>query len=134
MKDLLVFVYGSLKRGNRLSMDRINGAEFVGKAMTTKPIYNMTDLGAFPAVYPDLQGYIINGEVFKVTSEVLKTLDTIEGYPDFYTRTLISTSLGMAWMYVIEDIELYSYTTRSTIVNVNNTLTWYPKYVDTLVE
>jgi gamma-glutamylcyclotransferase (GGCT)/AIG2-like uncharacterized protein YtfP len=134
MKDLLVFVYGTLKRGNRLSLNLVDGAEFVGKAMTTEPVYNMTDLGAFPAVYPDLQGYNIKGEVFKVTPAVLETLDMIEGYPDFYTRTLISTSLGEAWMYVIEDIDIYSHNTKSTIVNVNDTLTWYPKYVDTLVE
>jgi len=134
MKDTLVFVYGTLKRGNRLSLDSVDGAEFVGKASTINPEYNMVDFGAFPAVYSDLQGCKIKGEVFKVTTEVFKTLDTIEGYPDFYSRELIETTMGKAWMYLIKDIDLYQYQVEPAIVNVNNELLWCPNQVDTLVD
>lgn len=99
-----VFVYGTLKKGNTLrGIDKFGDAEFVGNATTTKSDYNMYTLGAFPAVTMNGE-HSVTGEVWEVDQETFQVLDQIEGYPDFYDRSIISTTAGDAWMYHITDI------------------------------
>jgi gamma-glutamylcyclotransferase (GGCT)/AIG2-like uncharacterized protein YtfP len=98
-----VFVYGTLKSGGELrGLDRFgDGATIVGKAKTTYPDYEMSDLGAFPGVF--LNGtFHIQGEVWEVDEDVMQDLDAIEGYPDFYKRQVTHTTEGKAWMYYLE--------------------------------
>jgi gamma-glutamylcyclotransferase (GGCT)/AIG2-like uncharacterized protein YtfP len=104
-----IFVYGTLKRGDRhRGLDQwADGSEFVGEAVTTKPLYSLYDLGAFPAA--NLQGDShISGEVWRVDDRTMRDLDRIEGYPAFYKRTQIETTQGTAWMYHIPDIKNYN--------------------------
>ena len=101
-KDILVFTYGTLKRGFRYYNMYLNGS--IGKSeylydATTKGI--MYDLGAYPAVNIDEDG-IIHGEVFKIEPKVLAALDYLEGYPQFYNRSQVELSTGdKAWIYHI---------------------------------
>lgn len=60
----------------------------------------MYDLGDYPAVI-EHGSSAIHGEVYKITSDLLTKLDNLEGYPDYYHRILIESSLGFVWMYVL---------------------------------
>lgn len=106
----MVFVYGSLKMGfpNHRVLQRANG-RFVGTHVTD-PNFTMVSLHAFPGVV--LGGETpITGEVYEV--DTLDPLDSLEGYPSFYTRGLISTPYGHAWMY--------------TLANRHSNIDQYPK-------
>jgi gamma-glutamylcyclotransferase (GGCT)/AIG2-like uncharacterized protein YtfP len=78
-----VFVYGTLKRNQRLAwvMDK---SEFLGPAMTLRRDFDMLSCGHFPAVVPGT--FRILGEVYRVNEKTLKQLDFIERVPQFYQR------------------------------------------------
>lgn len=99
-----VFVYGTLKSGQSRSMTTMPGATYVGDAATAESEFEMIDLGSFPAV---LLGGInrVAGEVWAVDDETLNILDSIEGFPHFYKRTLVDTTQGQAWIYYLENNE-----------------------------
>jgi gamma-glutamylcyclotransferase (GGCT)/AIG2-like uncharacterized protein YtfP len=111
MSKTRVFVYGTLKKGNsQRGLDLWgDGVEFVGNALTAKPVYSLYDLGAFPAVSINGKSHIL-GEVWAIDTRIMNDLDNIEGYPAFYKRTQINTTLGSAWIYHVPDIESYNAT------------------------
>jgi len=90
--DSFIFVYGTLKRGDgnyfRLLHNK-KGAEFVDEAITIKT-YSMIQSG-IPYVSKNDTKHKSNiqGEVFKVSDEVLYSLDMLEGHPDWYYREKI---------------------------------------------
>ncbi len=87
--EILVFVYGSLKRGFQNYYGLLDGhigtSEFLFEGKTKGEMY---DLGAFPAVNVNGEGEV-HGEVFKVDRRVLRALDRLEGYPSFYNRSKV---------------------------------------------
>ena len=111
-----VFVYGSLKKGNKnRGMQHFPNAVFKGIARTKRALFRMIDLGAFPGVliaeddgseYIE-QGYQIAGEVYSVNREDLDSLDQIEGVPFFYDRQQINTTLGTVHMYILPNTGEY---------------------------
>lgn len=85
MSNQYVFVYGTLL-SNESNAGFLKDSRLVGKAIVPGELYN---LGPYPAAWnvgmnPD--GPFIQGEVWKVTPEVLESLDRLEG-----TRDLINT-------------------------------------------
>ena len=94
-----VFVYGTLKRGQR-NFSYLRGARFIGYHVTEK-LYSMYEFGGYPAVCRDGRHAII-GEVYRVGNRRFGILDAFESYPDFYQRIEIETRWGKAWMYVVE--------------------------------
>ena len=95
-----VFVYGTLKRGQR-NDHYLHAAEFIGH-FTTTSVYSMYVFDDYPAVC--LQGrHAIFGEVYHVSDEQFGLLDELEWYPDFYQRIEIPTDFGVAWMYIVRD-------------------------------
>lgn len=92
-----VFVYGTLKKGHG-NHRLLRNAEFLGRAYVEGP-WKMTNLGAFPAVIPSTERARVFGEVYLVNTEILASLDILEGYPHFYTRTKVETPYSKAWMY-----------------------------------
>ena len=94
-----VFVYGTLKRGQR-NFHFLEQAEFVG-SFDTQSIYSMYDFEGYPAVCID-GVHAIEGEVFHVTDEEFRMLDELEWYPHFYQRIEIPTAYGEAWMYIVK--------------------------------
>lgn len=46
----------------------------------------------------DSEGNILL-DVFMVDANVMKSLDSLEGYPSFYNRKQVSTKFGKAWVY-----------------------------------
>ena len=102
MKTSLVFVYGTLLRGegNHRLLSR---ARFVGPARTA-PTYRMHSLGGFPGVVAGGSQSIV-GEVFEVNEAELAALDRLESHPRFYRRTPIQLADGT-------DAETYLLTQR----------------------
>jgi gamma-glutamylaminecyclotransferase len=100
----IVFVYGTLLR-NEPNHTLLEGSDFLGEAHTL-PLYTLFDLGSFPAMAEGGETSV-RGEVFRVSQEVLDSLDALEGHPDWYKRTQISLISGMlAEGYLIERSEL----------------------------
>lgn len=94
-----VFVYGTLKRGQRNS-HFMHCAEFLGQHRTEKN-YSMYEFENYPAVCP--QGsQAIKGEVYHISDRQFKMLDELEWYPRFYQRIEIPTDWGNAWMYIVK--------------------------------
>lgn len=101
-----VAVYGSLRKGmgnNRLLGD----SKCLGVTTTDMP-FAMYSLGGFPMVTFGDRVCPIVVEVYECSSEVLQTLNYLEGYRgeggnNFYDRSLVATPLGEAYIYHIED-------------------------------
>jgi gamma-glutamylcyclotransferase (GGCT)/AIG2-like uncharacterized protein YtfP len=92
-----VFVYGTLKKGHG-NHRLLRNSEFLGRAVVHGQ-WQMADLGAFPAVVDAASVGPVFGEVYLIDAEVFASLDLLEGYPTFYTRTKVGTPYGRAWMY-----------------------------------
>jgi gamma-glutamylcyclotransferase (GGCT)/AIG2-like uncharacterized protein YtfP len=97
--DVLVFVYGSLKRGmahhNQLQGARWQGdAELAGLALH--------DLGPFPMAVDDAGAdQPLRGELYSVSAALLEQLDRFEGAPRLYERQWRTLSDGRGvWVYV----------------------------------
>ena len=109
-KPIIVFVYGSLKRG-LYNYSLLSESNFISKGETLDR-YGMLDIGSFPGLNKEANVSTIKGELFEVTEEVFQTLDRLEGYPTFYTREMIQVDLGdatiSAWCYFISDPNKYS--------------------------
>lgn len=110
----LVFVYGSLRRGNVGAMSiRFPDSEFIGNAQVNGSLY---DLGAYPGLLLDESSSLINGEVYEVDDETLHELDQFELSSDYlrkqveiYIDTEQKTCSITCWTYVPEyDAEFYS--------------------------
>ncbi|HYW93547.1 MAG TPA: gamma-glutamylcyclotransferase family protein [Gammaproteobacteria bacterium] len=90
-----VFVYGTLRRGGRnhhtLAGSRRLGSRGLG------PGFTMLDLGACPGV---IEGgnRSVTGEVYRVPARLWPRLDALEDYPDVYTRRVVRTPFGPAWI------------------------------------
>lgn len=103
MKEQLLAVYGTLKRGygnNRL----LNTSEFVGEDII-KTDMTMISMGGFPGLV-DTPGVKndIHIEVFKVTSQdVAERIDGLEGYPGWYNKKEVDTVYGPAKIYFFEE-------------------------------
>lgn len=99
MQATLLFVYGTLKRGER-NYFRIADQKFVSEA-TTAPKYRVFDLGPYPGLVRDGEkGLAVRGEVFAVSECALAELDDFEGVPTAFVRELIEVEgYGEVWAY-----------------------------------
>ncbi len=85
MAKIIVFVYGTLKRGQR-NHCLLQDEEFLGQARTL-PRYRLYDCGRYPALVHDpVNGVALFGEVWRVGDEVLRRMDAYEGAPELYSR------------------------------------------------
>lgn len=97
---ICVFVYGTLKRGQRNS-HLLTRAEYLGEFDTLNE-YTMYEIEDYPAV--SIGGASsIQGEIYVVTSAEFSALDKLELCPDYYQRIIIETHYGEAWMYVLSE-------------------------------
>lgn len=74
---MIIFVYGTLRRGNLLSC-YLQRAEFIGEAQTVCAEFRMFCNGSYPYVIRVEDGYKISGELYRVDSDLLECLDEIE--------------------------------------------------------
>ena len=106
-KGDFIFVYGTLRRGERADLGKKAsnfGVVPVGLDEINGRMYHM---GAFPAVKAESGEFdsskpVVTGEVFLVTdTSIMAVLDAYEGYPNLYTRLKTSTRGGrLVWVYV----------------------------------
>ncbi len=103
MSPVLVFVYGSLKRGFR-HHDVLGQAVFL-RELRTAPGFRLVRYGQYPALVPapDAPGSVA-GELYQVDSGDLPRLDKFEDVPDLYQRDSILLEDGTpAEAYVISE-------------------------------
>lgn len=98
MIETFVFVYGSLKKGS-YNHNLLLNSEFISQHITEQK-YTMVDIGMYPAVIQS-GNTAICGEIYKVEKNVLRALDELEGFPDYYDRILTPTKFGESWMYIL---------------------------------
>ena len=107
-----VFVYGTLKRGRGNHITYLASARFVGEAHTTES-FMMFGHG-FPLARLPNKGdnywfaAKVKGEIFEVSMDELRHLDSLEGHPSFYKRTLTAVDEypeAKVWMYHWNDSE-----------------------------
>jgi gamma-glutamylcyclotransferase (GGCT)/AIG2-like uncharacterized protein YtfP len=97
-----IFVYGSLLSGlhnNRL----LQGANLIGKDVIKG--FRMYSMGSFPAIFKSTDDISIKGEVWEIDSpERATALDSLEGYPHFYNREVVTTKGDIVtWVYFVEN-------------------------------
>lgn len=101
-----VFVYGTLRMGHG-NNHLLHKAKFLGEATTNGLMYSMGYI-PFVSLKHKSNENIVHGEVYEIDEDILQRLDRLEGYyparPDhsFYNRSLVSTSLGDAYIYHID--------------------------------
>lgn len=84
----VLFVYGTLKRGERANR-LLAGQTYLGPA-TTAPRYRLVDLGDHPGMIPDAAaGLSVTGELWEVSECCLDELDDYEGCPVDYVRGIV---------------------------------------------
>lgn len=84
--DYLVFVYGTLRRGEP-NYRLLEGSMCLG-IVKTEPRFNLIDLQHFPGLIPG-GNTSVTGELFTVDNATLHRLDRLEGHPTFYRREKI---------------------------------------------
>lgn len=124
-KTELVFVYGSLKRGFG-NNGVIANQQFVGEAVTEDSVWSMVSLGGFPGVINGNKK--ISGEVWSVNERGMRGLDALEGNGHFYTREVVNTDHGPAWMYVLPSEEFSGRDKTNVLVDDNGVETWAREY------
>ena len=100
MNKHLVFIYGSLRRGNAQSMSvRFSKSKFITDAKVTGSLY---DLGPYPGLLHNESNSLVIGEVYEVDDELLNKLDDFEE-SSHYLRKQVEISLGTdrktGWTY-----------------------------------
>ena len=89
MANIILFVYGTLKRGQR-NHRLLTGQEFVAPARTL-PHYRLYDTGSYPCLVEDANnGVAVGGEVYRVDESLLPRLDELEGAPKLFRRAQIA--------------------------------------------
>ncbi|MDQ1592261.1 MAG: hypothetical protein QOG71_2888 [Pyrinomonadaceae bacterium] len=116
MDKHLVFVYGSLRRGNAHSMSvRFPDAKFIADATVSGSLY---DLGAYPGLLLGESNSTVTGEVYEVDGELLNQLDDFEASSNYFRKQVelsVGTDRKLAWIYAPDhDAEFYSERTLIT--------------------
>jgi len=80
----LLFVYGTLKRGER-NHHRLGAARFLRIARTLAK-YRLYRIGWYPGLVVAADGSLIEGELWEVEVATLRDLDEYEGVPTWFDR------------------------------------------------
>ena len=98
---LLLFVYGTLKRGKKNHYALAN-AHYLNESCTS-PDYLLVDLGPYPGmVEKPLEGFSVQGELFEIPYDLLVELDKIEDAPLLFNLEPINLADGskaFAYLY-----------------------------------
>ena len=129
-KKLKVFVYGTLKQGNR-NHGYLAGAKFLYKAQTLKKFAMVGKEAPFPYLLGESKhGYNVIGEVYEIEEDTKEALDILEGCPYHYMEQEIVVNP----IYKSKDIETVGFSNIkvTTYTKTNTTkrpslLALYPK-------
>lgn len=102
-KGDLLFVYGTLRRGERADLNRSQhefGVAYIGEDDIVGDIYD-TGCGYPGLKIEDGTAGKVHGDVFRVRDESIGPfLDAYEGYPSLYGRRQVETDRGRTvWVY-----------------------------------
>lgn len=99
MERVLLFVYGTLMRGESAHGLLGATARFVAEAQT-EPRYTLLDMGEYPAL---MEGgtTAVRGELYEVDGEQLAALDRYEDVPEIYERRVLTAGDSKALAYVL---------------------------------
>jgi gamma-glutamylaminecyclotransferase len=104
----LVSVYGSLLSG--LGNHRVLGnSKFIGAGKTKELLTLVEYCGGFPSLDKSLATHQVVVETYEVTnSDTASHLDSLEGYPSFYNRSIVDIELDngtvvQSWIYDINN-------------------------------
>ena len=96
-----VFVYGTLMK-NRSASHYMNDADFLGEAAL--PGFALYDLGWYPGILRR-EGSTVHGEVYLVSEEMLKAMDSYEGEGFLYARQ----TAGISGINAYPEAQVYVY-------------------------
>lgn len=104
-KGDLLFVYGTLRRGEGADLSRNLETSYICEDRISGELFN---IGWYPgAKIPDDGRFEISlpsivGDLFRLrTPSIIAVLDAYEGYPNLYNRRVVITEKGnMTWVYV----------------------------------
>ncbi len=103
---MFVFVYGSLKRGKKLS-HYMKRAIFIGNGKTLhKYPLVISKKGWYPYLIDKKGvGNFVDGEVYKIDFRLLRVLDRVEEAPNYYRRKEIFVKVNnkkiKCWVYFV---------------------------------
>lgn len=127
----LVFVYGSLRRGQRLAY-LLETSEYVKDACLNGGV--LYDLGAFPGLVmgPGTANKSpIRGEVYRVGPLTLEHLDIVEGVPYLYQRKLVQLDCGtyaFVYQYYADRLDCFCDDDTEIKPNLRGTVCWVQHY------
>lgn len=103
LQENVVAVYGTLKKGFSNYNNYLTKSIYVGKG-ETKYKYPLVINGLPYLVNRKGMGHNVDIDVFKVSDQVLKSLDQLEGHPQWYKREMIDVKLSdgsiiVCWVY-----------------------------------
>ncbi|MGC3967179.1 MAG: gamma-glutamylcyclotransferase family protein [Pirellulales bacterium] len=111
MTSDLVFVYGTLKRGQR-NHYFLDASEYLGTAFTDAK-YRLIDCGPYPALVerPTDEPLVIGGEVYRIDAATLAELDQLEDEGRLYRRALIEVLMidGGACSQAPQTLQVWTY-------------------------
>ena len=109
--SVLLFVYGSLKKGFDNHSILGNSAKRLGKARTVKKFSMYEDsFGNYPYIVDEPYSKI-KGELYQIMrADLMQKLDEFEGVPDYYERKKIEVKshhgVKRAFVYIRKDVEM----------------------------
>ncbi|MBC7929400.1 MAG: gamma-glutamylcyclotransferase [Rubrivivax sp.] len=130
MNKHLVFVYGTLRRGNARAMSiRFPNSKFIADAKVSGSLY---DLGAYPGLLLDDSNSSVIGEVYEVDDEILNELDEFEASSDYLRKQVeisFDTHRKLCWTYEpnAEFHTLHTLITSGDWIEYAKTKTGWPK-------
>jgi len=96
-----IIVYGSLRQ-NHGNWRNIINQEPLSTEVINIP-FAMISMGGFPGLIPSETNHDITVEVYEVSDAVYRRVEQLEGFPNFYQKAIVPTSLGEYEIYVLED-------------------------------
>lgn len=106
-KTMKVAVYGSLRKGMG-NHGLLKDSELLSTEVI-KAKFEMVDLGSFPGLIESEEPNDILIEVWGVTPETYRRVEMLEGYPSFYDRKDVTTSLGEVGIYYLPSGETWGH-------------------------
>lgn len=115
----LIFVYGTLKEGYG-NHRRMGSSEKLGRAVTKQKCTLFAS--GIPFLNTRIKTHKVAGELYKVPSDLLPNIDSLEGHPRWYKREPILVELdgnivlAETYSYNLNDVKRYAIETSDTNV------------------
>ena len=99
--SLKIVVYGSLCAG--MGNHRvIDGSKLLSSEIVSLP-FEMIDMGSYPGLIRSKDINDIQVEVYEVDAQTYQSVERLEGWPSFYSREPIETSVGAGDIYFLDN-------------------------------